>query len=215
MKTDLNLQDLRVDYGRDPRREEAINPNPLKQFHQWFQEASDAGIAEPNAMSLATSDSSGHIACRTVLLKGFDDRGFVFFTNYGSRKAAHLAQNPRAALLFPWITIERQVEVTGHVKKIPEEESLAYFLSRPAGSQLGAWVSEQSSEIPSREFLLARFEEMKSRFSTGPIPKPDFWGGYCLEPETIEFWQGGRDRLHDRFRYTQKNRTWSHVRLSP
>ncbi len=215
MSRDLNLQDLRVDYGRDPLSETTMNADPLEQFRIWFQEASAAGIAEPNAMTLATANSKGHISCRTVLLKGFDERGFVFFTNYGSRKAHYITENPQAALLFPWITLERQVEVAGHVEKISEEESLAYFLSRPKGSQLGAWVSEQSTEIPSREFLLTRYAEFEKRFSDGNIPKPDFWGGFRVIPERIEFWQGGHDRLHDRFCYTRKNEAWSTARLSP
>lgn len=215
MSRDLNLQDLRVDYGRDPLCETTMHADPLEQFRIWFEEASAAGIKEPNAMTLATADSSVHLSCRTVLLKGFNEHGFVFFTNYGSRKARHIAENPQAALLFPWITLERQVEVAGRVEKISQDESLAYFLSRPKGSQLGAWVSEQSTEIPSREFLVSRYEEFEKRFADGNIPKPDFWGGYRVIPERIEFWQGGHDRLHDRFCYTRKNGAWSKSRLSP
>jgi pyridoxamine 5'-phosphate oxidase len=210
-----NLQDLRVDYGREPLIESTLLPDPIAQFQLWFDEASKSGIPEPNAMSLATADVSGQPSCRTVLLKDLDERGFVFFTNYTSRKAQHLAANPRAALLFAWIALQRQVEVVGPVEKLTVEESTAYFDSRPRGSRIGAWVSNQSTEIPSRDYLLARNEEFEQLFSEGPIPKPDFWGGFRVIPETIEFWQGGHDRLHDRFRYAKKNRTWSHVRLSP
>ena len=166
-------------------------------------------------MTLGTADKCGRVSCRTVLLKAYDERGFVFFTNYGSRKARQIAENPRAALLFPWVALARQIEIAGPVEKISAAESLAYFLSRPAGSRLGAWVSEQSQVISSRSVLLTKYEELKKQFADGEIPKPDFWGGYRVIPETIEFWQGGGDRLHDRFLYAKKNRTWSHVRLSP
>jgi pyridoxamine 5'-phosphate oxidase len=149
------------------------------------------------------------------LLKAYDDRGFVFFTNYGSRKARQIAENPHAALLFPWVALARQIEIAGPVEKISAAESLTYFLSRPVGSRLGAWVSDQSQVISSRNVLLTKYEELKKKFADGEIPKPDFWGGYRVIPETIEYWQGGGDRLHDRFLYAKKNRTWSHVRLSP
>ncbi len=215
MTSDISLQDLRVDYGRDPLDESHLLPDPIAQFRLWFDEAAASGIPEPNAMSLATADSLGHPACRTVLLKDLDDRGFVFFTNYNSRKGAHLAANPRAALLFPWIALQRQVEITGQVEKLPPGESDAYFDSRPRGSRIGAWVSNQSTEIPSRTYLLERNREFEEKFAEGPIPRPDFWGGFRLIPSTMEFWQGGHDRLHDRFRYTLCNASWSRVRLSP
>jgi pyridoxamine 5'-phosphate oxidase len=154
-----NLQDLRVDYGREPLNESTLLPDPIAQFQLWFDEASKSGIPEPNAMSLATADASGQPSCRTVLLKDLDERGFVFFTNYTSRKGQHLAANPRAALLFPWIALQRQVEVVGPVEKLTVEESTAYFDSRPRGSRIGAWVSNQSTEIPSRDYLLARNKE--------------------------------------------------------
>jgi pyridoxamine 5'-phosphate oxidase len=150
-----------------------------------------------------------------VLLKGIDARGFVFFTNYGSRKARQMAENPNAALLFPWITLERQVEVAGAIEKISEAESLEYFLSRPFGSRIGAWVSEQSAVIPSREVLVSRFEDLKKQFADGHVPKPEGWGGYRLVPRTIEFWQGGADRLHDRLLYTRTDAAWRIARLSP
>lgn len=215
MNSDSEIHHLRVDYKHEPLTEESLNPDPIAQFRQWFQEAHASGLPEPNAMTLGTADKNGRISCRTVLLKAYDERGFVFFTNYGSRKAQQIAENPRAALLFPWVALARQIEIAGPVEKISPAESLAYFMSRPVGSRLGAWVSEQSQVISSRNVLLAKFEELKTKFANGEIPKPDFWGGYRVVPETIEFWQGGGDRLHDRFLYTQKNRTWSHVRLSP
>jgi pyridoxamine 5'-phosphate oxidase len=210
-----DIHSLRVDYKHDPLNEESLNPDPISQFRLWFEEARSSGIPEPNAMTLGTADQSGRVSCRTVLLKAFDQRGFVFFTNYGSRKAQQIAENPRAALLFPWVALARQIEIAGPVEKISPAESLSYFMSRPVGSRLGAWVSDQSQVISSRNVLLAKFEELKNKFASGEIPKPDFWGGYRVIPDTIEFWQGGGDRLHDRFLYTQKNRTWSHVRLSP
>ena len=215
MTPDSDIHNLRVDYKHEPLTEESLHADPIAQFRLWFEEARASGIPEPNAMTLGTADRSGRVSCRTVLLKAFDECGFVFFTNYGSRKAHQIAENPRAALLFPWVALARQIEIAGPVEKISPAESLAYFMSRPIGSRLGAWVSDQSQVISSRNVLLAKFEELKTKFADGEIPKPDFWGGYRVIPETIEFWQGGGDRLHDRFLYTQKNRTWSHVRLSP
>jgi pyridoxamine 5'-phosphate oxidase len=215
MSSDPEIHSLRVDYKHEPLTEESLKSDPIAQFRLWFDEARASGIPEPNAMTLGTADRSGRVSCRTVLLKAYDDRGFVFFTNYGSRKAQQVAENPRAALLFPWVALARQIEIAGPVEKISAAESLAYFMSRPIGSRLGAWVSDQSQVISSRSVLLAKFEDLKNKFADGEIPKPDFWGGYRVIPETIEFWQGGGDRLHDRFLYTQKNRTWSHVRLSP
>jgi pyridoxamine 5'-phosphate oxidase len=150
-----------------------------------------------------------------VLLKAYDARGFVFFTNYGSRKARQIAENPHASLLFPWVALARQVEIAGRVEKISAAESLAYFMSRPFGSRLGAWVSEQSSVIPSREVLVSRFEELKKQFSDGNVPKPEGWGGYRVVPKTIEFWQGGADRLHDRFLYSRSDTGWKISRLAP
>ena len=215
MTPDSDIHSLRVDYKHEPLTQDSLDPDPIAQFRQWFDEARASGIPEPNAMTLGTADKCGRVSCRTVLLKAYDDRGFVFFTNYGSRKARQIAENPHAALLFPWVALARQIEIAGPVEKISAAESLTYFLSRPVGSRLGAWVSDQSQVISSRSVLLAKFEDLKNKFADGEIPKPDFWGGYRVIPETIEFWQGGGDRLHDRFLYTQKNRTWSHVRLSP
>jgi pyridoxamine 5'-phosphate oxidase len=215
MTPESDIHNLRVDYKHDPLTEESLHSDPIAQFRLWFEEARASGIPEPNAMTLGTADQSGLVSCRTVLLKAFDERGFVFFTNYGSRKAQQIAENPRAALLFPWVTLARQIEIAGPVEKISPAESLAYFMSRPMGSRLGAWVSDQSQVISSRNILLAKFAELKMKFADGEIPKPDFWGGYRVIPQSMEFWQGGGDGLHDRFLYTQKNRTWSHVRLSP
>jgi pyridoxamine 5'-phosphate oxidase len=215
MNSDSDIHSLRVDYKHEPLHEDSLDPDPIAQFRKWFDEALASGIPEPNAMTLGTADKNGRVSCRTVLLKAYDDRGFVFFTNYGSRKARQIAENPHAALLFPWVALARQIEIAGPVEKISNAESLAYFLSRPVGSRLGAWVSDQSQVISSRNVLLTKYEELKKQFADGEIPKPDFWGGYRVIPETIEFWQGGGDRLHDRFLYAKKNRTWSHVRLSP
>jgi len=174
-------------------------------------------------MSLATVSAGGVPSCRTVLLKFFDERGFVFFTNYTSKKAADIAANPRTALLFPWLTLERQVQIVGDVEKIPTLESLKYFVSRPYGSQLGAWVSHQSTVISSRSLLLQKLDQMRRKFAEGKVPLPDFWGGYRVVPHTFEFWQGRPNRLHDRFLYSQKNGAnsqkdtaqWSLERLAP
>jgi pyridoxamine 5'-phosphate oxidase len=215
MSGDGGLRDLRVDYGREPLDERAMHADPLEQFRVWFGEAVAAGIPEPNAMTLGTAEAGGRVSCRTVLLKGFDGRGFVFYTNHGSRKGRQLAANPRAALLFAWLTLERQVEIEGRVERVSEEESEEYFQSRPFGSRLGAWVSEQSSVIASREVLTARFAELKAKFADGNMPKPEFWGGYRVVPESVEFWQGGHDRLHDRFLYEKRGEVWHRVRLAP
>jgi pyridoxamine 5'-phosphate oxidase len=166
-------------------------------------------------MTLGTADASGRVSCRTVLLKAYDERGFVFFTNYGSRKARQIAENPQASLLFPWVALARQVEIAGRVEKISLAESLAYFMSRPFGSRLGAWVSDQSDVIPSRQILLAKFDELKRKFAHGEIPKPEGWGGYRIVPDSVEFWQGGHDRLHDRFFYSVEGGSWKISRLSP
>ena len=210
-----SIHELRREYDRNPLRREDLNPDPVGQFRLWFEEARAAEIPEPNAMTLGTASSGGVVSCRTVLLKAYDERGFVFFTNYGSRKARQLAENPRASLLFPWVALARQVEIAGPVEKISAAESLAYFLNRPLGSRLGAWVSDQSEVIPSRNVLLAKFEEMKRKFANGEIPKPEGWGGFRVKPETIEFWQGGHDRLHDRFFYVREGDSWKISRLAP
>lgn len=211
-----DLGDLREEYGQDTLTEDSVDKDPIEQFRSWFQHALDKNIPEPNAMSLATVDASGQPWQRTVLLKAYDERGFVFYTNYESRKGKQLAQNPKSCALFPWIQLERQVIVTGKTERVSTGESLKYFASRPFGSRLGAWVSKQSSVVSSRSILLAKFEEMKNKFKDGDIPLPSFWGGYRIVPETIEFWLGGKSRIHDRIFYTKKDDgTWSIERLSP
>lgn len=214
----LDVAALRRDYATRTLRRENLAAEPFTQFRLWFQEAQKAELLEPNAMTCATADKSGRVTARTVLLKAFDERGFVFFTNTASTKARQMAENPQAALLFAWLPLERQVSITGPVEKITTAETLAYFASRPFGSRLGAWVSMQSSIIPSRKILEMKFEEMKAKFASGEVPLPDFWSGYRVVPETIEFWQGGKDRLHDRFLYARTGNTdtpWTINRLSP
>ncbi len=215
MSEDAAIDHLRCDYDREPLLESDLDPDPVKQFRLWFEDARASGIPEPNAMTLGTADRAGNVSCRTVLLKAYDERGFVFFTNYGSRKARQIAENPRASLLFPWVALARQVEVAGAVEKISAAESLAYFMSRPFGSRLGAWVSDQSAVISSRQILLAKYEELKRKFANGEVPKPEGWGGYRVVPESLEFWQGGHDRLHDRFCYKRAGAGWVISRLAP
>lgn len=208
--------DMRREYRAAKLDRENLDPDPFAQFRKWFQEAVDAELLEPNAMSLATAGADGRVTTRTVLLKAFDERGFVFFSNYRSRKAEQINENPHAGLLFPWLPLERQVCISGTVEKISTAESLKYFASRPFGSRLGAWVSQQSRVIPSRRFLEMKFEEMKAKFASGEVPLPVAWGGYRVSPETIEFWQGSPNRLHDRFLYTrQSDGSWRIERLSP
>jgi pyridoxamine 5'-phosphate oxidase len=212
----MNLADIRTDYQRGRLRREDLREDPIEQFQVWLNEACTAGLTEPTAMSLATSSKDGRCLLRTVLLKGSDQRGFVFFTNLESRKARHIQENPNVSLLFPWLTLERQVVVTGEAARISTVESLKYFLSRPRGSQLAAWASSQSNVISSRQVLEMEWERLKDKFGTGQIPLPSFWGGYRVTPDTIEFWQGGRHRLHDRFQYVrQTDGAWSINRLAP
>ncbi len=215
MSEEPAIYDLRCDYDREPLVESDLDPDPVKQFRAWFEDARFSGIPEPNAMTLGTADRSGNVSCRTVLLKAYDARGFVFFTNYGSRKARQIAENPRASLLFPWVALARQVEIAGAAEKISAAESLAYFLSRPFGSRLGAWVSDQSEVVSSRQILLAKFDELKRRFADGDVPKPEGWGGYRVVPESLEFWQGGHDRIHDRLLYNKSGGIWTISRLAP
>ena len=212
----MNLSDMRIDYRRGQLQREDLKADPIEQFNLWLDEACQAGLVEPNAMSLATAWADGRPLVRTVLLKGVDERGFVFFTNLESRKARQLGENPNASLLFPWLVLERQVVVTGRAEKIPTMEALKYFLSRPRDSQLAAWVSRQSSRISSRQVLEMEWEHIKARFGAGQVPLPAFWGGFRVKPETIEFWQGRPNRLHDRFQYTcQADGTWVIERLAP
>lgn len=194
----------------------SLDADPIRQFEQWYQAAIATGIPEPNAMSLCTVDASGQPFARTVLMKLFDHRGFVFFTNFESRKAQQIAGNPKVALLFPWVALARQVQITGQAQRISSLDSLTYFTTRPRGSQIGAWASPQSQVITSRSLLESKVAEMKQRFADGEIPLPDFWGGYRVVPNLIEFWQGRESRLHDRFVYSrERGDTWHIDRLAP
>jgi len=195
---------------------DALDPDPIRQFQRWFEEAIAQDIPEPNAMSLATVDTRGQPYIRTVLLKLYDRSGFVFFTNYESRKARQIGENPRVSLLFPWVALARQLQIVGTARRIPTAESLKYFATRPRGSQIGAWASPQSRVITTRSLLEEKVAEIKRHFAQGQIPLPDFWGGYRVEPEMIELWQGRESRLHDRFQYVRdQDRNWLIERLAP
>lgn len=211
----MDLSELRRKYTTKGLELKDLDSNPIKQFETWFKNAIDAELLEPNAMSLATVGTDMMPSIRTVLLKTFDEQGFVFFTNYKSKKAEQIEQNPKAALLFTWLELERQIKIEGTIEKISTTDSLKYFLSRPKGSQIGAWVSHQSEIISSRSLLEQKFDEMKRKFVKGEVPFPSFWGGYIIKPIHIEFWQGGQDRLHDRFTYTLKDNNWEISRLAP
>jgi len=205
---------LRREYAQTGLRRADLAGEPFAQFRRWFTEAAAAGLVEPNAMVLATTDGA-RPSSRTVLLKAYDERGFVFFTNYESRKARDIAADPNVSLLFPWYALERQVGILGRAERISAAESLAYFASRPHGSRLGAWVSSQSTVIGGRKVLEMKWDEMRRKFSRGEIPLPSFWGGFRVVPAEIEFWQGRANRLHDRFRYTRGDGAWTIERLAP
>jgi pyridoxamine 5'-phosphate oxidase len=195
--------------------ERTFHRNPVEQFRRWFRAVKRAGLPEPNAMTLATSTRSGRPSARMVLLKGIDERGFLFFTNYESRKGQELASNPHAALVFYWRDLNRQVRVAGRVSKLPSAESDAYFATRPHGSQIAALTSRQSSVIPTRAALEHRYRELETGYPNDAPPRPINWGGYCVHPDEIEFWQQGPNRLHDRLRYRKSRGAWILERLSP
>lgn len=211
----LHLEDMRKEYKRSELNEQSVDKNPFFQFEKWFCEAKNAEVLEPNSMVLATCGADNMPNIRAVLLKIFDERGFVFFTNYNSHKAKEIEQNPNVALEFLWLDLERQVRVIGRCEKISTAESLSYFMKRSRGSRLGVWVSEQSSVISSRKLLVMAMDKMKQKFADGEIPLPDFWGGYRVIPSKIEFWQGRENRLHDRVLYTKKSDGWEIKRLAP
>ncbi len=210
----MNLASLRKEYTLGGLTEEKCDVSPFKQFSLWFSEARQAGIEEPNAMTLATVSPEGMPSARILLLKHFDEQGFVFFTNYKSHKGNDLEHNPKASLLFFWHELQRQVRIQGFVHKITREQSAEYFFSRPLESRIGAWASEQSTVIESRELLEKNYARLKNEFGE-EIPLPDFWGGYCLNPIYFEFWQGRESRLHDRITYSKENNEWSRKRISP
>ena len=216
LNSTMKLIAFRKEYTLAGLRRCDLAENPTVQFQEWFQQAVKAEVTEPTAMTLATVNDLGHPSARTVLLKAVEERGFIFCTNYESRKGGELAVNPNAALLFFWKELERQVFISGVARKIPAEESDAYFKARPLGSQIAAWVSKQSSVVEHRAELEKNFQELEQKFSGQEVPFPPNWGGYVVAPETIEFWQGRVNRLHDRFRYSkQSDGLWKIDRLSP
>lgn len=212
-----NLEDERREYSYANLDRDALDDNPFRQFERWLQEALQRDIMDPTAMTVSTADADGRPWSRIVLLKGVDDTGFRFYTNYESQKGQEIEINPLVTLLFPWLQMDRQVIVSGTTEKLDDEISEAYFDSRPRESQLAAWVSRQSHEVPSRQHLDDEFAQLSERFDGKPIPKPEHWGGYRVVPAEFEFWQGGEHRLHDRFRYRMNaaSRHWTITRLAP
>lgn len=210
-----DLSDIRREYSLSHLSEEMLPQDPMSLFESWMEFAKGSGLKDPTAMTVATVDESGQPFQRIVLLKRFDADGFVFFTNLASRKAKQIADNSKVSLHFPWHGFERQVQVLGEAEKISRADVLKYFLTRPKDSQIAAWVSKQSSKISTRQVLMQKFEEMKTKYAKGEVPLPDFWGGYRIKPTSIEFWQGGESRLHDRFVYEKGDAGWSTSRLAP
>jgi pyridoxamine 5'-phosphate oxidase len=211
----VDAANLRREYTRSGLDEAGMQPDPMVQFEAWFENVVEANLHEPNAMILATASDDGRPSARTVLLKGYDGRGFVFYTNYEGRKARDLEANPSCALLFYWGELERQVRVEGRASRLPSRESDAYFASRPRGSRLGAWASEQSRPVRDRSVLEERIKALEAEYQDREIPRPPFWGGYRVEPEAIEFWQGRENRLHDRIAYRREEGVWRLERLQP
>ncbi|MGF1700307.1 pyridoxamine 5'-phosphate oxidase [Photobacterium makurazakiensis] len=211
----MELSDIRRDYMRGGLRRHDLPEQPEVLFDKWLKQAIDANLTDPTAMTVATVDAKGQPYQRIVLLKHFDKEGFVFYTNLGSRKAGQLEGNSKISLHFPWHAIERQVHITGTVEKLSKLEVMKYFSSRPKESQIAAWASKQSSRISARQALEGKFLELKQKFSQGEIPLPSFWGGYRVKVESIEFWQGGENRLHDRFLFTRDSDGWHIDRLAP
>jgi pyridoxamine 5'-phosphate oxidase len=210
-----SISDIRKDYKLRSLNESEVSADPIVQFTNWWDEAANSEIEEVNAMTLATVTNEGHPSARIVLLKGFDEKGFVFFTNYESRKGKELEENPHAALVFFWKELERQVRIEGGVEMISEKDSDTYYNSRPVGSRIGAWASPQSDVIDGREILENNFKALEKKFESGNIPRPGHWGGYILRPSMIEFWQGRSSRLHDRIRYSLMEGSWVIERLAP
>lgn len=212
----MDLQSMRREYLQGHLRRKDLNPDPLEQFSTWLAQAVEMQLDDPTAMVVATVAEDGQPSQRIVLLKSVDERGFIFYTNYESRKARELDNNPRVSLHFPWNRIERQVLVGGTIEKVAPAQSAQYFHSRPRESQLGAWASKQSQEVPSRDALMAQFYQAQSQYEGKEIPAPEFWGGYRVVPTEVEFWQGGAHRMHDRFHYTLDEKgQWQIARLCP
>ena len=212
----MDIEHFRREYLQGGLRREDLFEDPVAQFRHWLEQVVASGVIDPLAMVVSTVSNQGQPSQRIVLLKQVEDNGFIFYTNYGSRKAKEITENNQVSLLFPWNALERQVKVCGKAEKIPHTESVKYFMSRPRGSQLAAWASEQSSAISSRDFLMTQLARMKEKFGAGEVPLPDFWGGIKIIPQQVEFWQGGANRLHDRFEYNlEADGAWKIDRLAP
>jgi len=210
-----DLIEYRKQYGRHKLVVDKLMPDPIAQFRSWYHEAESAGVQEPNTMTLATVNEQGQPSIRVVLMKEITPEGLIFYSNFRSRKGREMERHPKAALNFYWQLIERQVRLEGIISKVPDSKSDEYFSTRPRGSQLSAWVSEQSKAIPSRDYLEEQLKDCQSRFEGKDIPRPAHWGGYLLTPERVEFWQGGEDRLHDRIEYSKQQGQWKRCRLAP